>query len=192
MATAETVKLHIAGIGHVFYAPVDEAPLDVTAFKFLDETTYGAWTWLGDTSSENLIEFETDGGDTTYKRTWDRLKTGVVREDETISATINSVNASQETFNLGFAGHTYDEVTQSYTVSGTGQSSEHAIMVVTEDGKNNAGLYLPNTDIKGSFPTFDLEEYMEIPLSVAILSSPSTGNLWQWFEPREYVATPAD
>lgn len=191
MASADTVKLHIAGIGHVFYNDVDADPLDPTAFKFLDETTYGTWTWLGDTSSENLIEFETDGGDTSYKRTWDRLKTGVVREDETISATINSVNASAETFNLGFANHTYDEVSQSYTVDSSGRSSAKAIQVVTEDGANIASLYLPNTDIKGSFPTFDLEEYMEIPLSVAVLSSPGTGALWQWFEPRPYVAAPA-
>lgn len=191
MATAETVKLHIAGIGHVFYADIDTPALDVTAFKFLDESTYGTWTWLGDTSSENMVEFETDGGDITYKRTWDRLKTGAVREDETISATINSVNASAETFNLGFAGHTYDEVTQSYTVAGNSSSSAKALLIVTEDGAQNAALYLPNTDIKGSFPTFDLEEYMEIPLSVAILSSPSTGNLWQWFEPRPYVAAVA-
>ncbi|PWH05194.1 hypothetical protein DEO23_14025 [Brachybacterium endophyticum] len=191
MATADTVKLHIAGIGHVFYNDVDADPLDPTTFKFLDESTYGDWIWLGDTSSENLIEFETDGGDTTYKRTWDRLKTGVVREDETISATINSVNASAETFNLGFAGHTYDEASQSYTVDSSGRSTGKALQIVTEDGSNIAGLYLPNTDIKGSFPTFDLEEYMEIPLSVAILSSPGTGALWQWFEPRPYAVAPA-
>lgn len=188
MASTDTVKLHIAGIGHVFYADVDSAAMPVENFKFLDETTYGDWTWLGDTSSENLVEFEVDGGDTTYKRTWDRLKTGVVREDETVSATINSVNVSAEAFNLGFSDHVYDAATKSYTVNSASGSSEKALMIVMEDGKNLAGLRLPNTDIKGSFPTFDLEEYTEIPLSVAVLSSPTNGALWQWFEPREYVA----
>lgn len=190
MASPDTVKLHIAGIGHVFYADVDAEPINPTNFKFLDETTYGDWTWLGDTSSENLIEFEVEGGDPTFKRTWDRLNTGVTREAETISATINSVNASRETFNLGFAGHVYDETTQSYRVSSSSASTTHAIQIVTEDGSNVAALYLPNTDIKGSFPTFDLEEYMEIPLAVSVLSSPTNGDLWQWFEPRPYEAAP--
>ena len=30
MATAETVKLHIAGIGHVFFNDVDAEPIDPT------------------------------------------------------------------------------------------------------------------------------------------------------------------
>lgn len=191
MATAETVKLHIAGIGHVFFNDVDADPIDPTQFKFLDESTYGDWTWLGDTSSENLIEFEADGGDTTYKRTWDRLRTSVVREAETISMTINSVNASRETFNLGFADHVYDEDAGSFEVSGSGKSTSKSIQVVTEDGSNVASLYLPNVDVTGSFPSFNLEEYMEFPLSGALLNSPTTGKLWRWFEPRPFVAAPA-
>ena len=190
MATAETVKLHIAGIGHVFFNDVDAEPIDPTQFKFLDEATYGTWTWLGDTSSENLIEFEADGGDTTYKRTWDRLRTSVTREAETISMTINSVNASAETFNLGFADHVYDEAADSFEVTGSGKSSSKAIQVVTEDGNNVASLYLPNVDVTGSFPSFNLEEYMEFPLGGAILNSPTTGALWKWFAPRPFVAAP--
>lgn len=188
MATAETVKLHIAGIGHVFFNDVGADPIDPTQFKFLDESTYSTWTWLGDTSSENLIEFEADGGDTNYKRTWDRLRTSVVREAETISMTINSVNASQETFNLGFADHVYDEAAGSFEVSGSGKSTAKAIQIVTEDGNNVASLYLPNVDVTGSFPSFNLEEYMEFPLSGALLNSPTTGSLWRWFEPRPYAA----
>lgn len=188
MATAETVKLHIAGIGHVFFNDVDAEPIDPTQFKFLDESTYGTSTWLGDTSSENLIEFEADGGDTTYKRTWDRLRTGVVRESETIAMTINSVNASRETFNLGFADHVYDEASGSFEVSGSGKSTSKSIQVITEDGSNIASLYLPNVDVTGSFPSFNLEEYMEFPLSGALLNSPTNGTLWRWFEPRPHAA----
>lgn len=191
MATTDTVKLHIAGIGHVFYNDVDAAPLNPTNFKFGDETTYDSWTWLGDTSSENMIEFEVDGGDTTFKRTWDRLNTGVTRESESISTTINSVNVSQEAFNLGFADHVYDETEMSYEVGAAGGTVSKSLQIITEDGKNIAALYLPNVDITGSFPTFNLEEYMEIPLSGSVLSSPSTGKLWKWYEPRPFVAAPA-
>lgn len=189
MADLETAsdKLMIPGIGHVFYADVDTAALNVTQFKFGTESTYGEWTWLGDTSSENLIEFESDGGDVTYKRTWDRLKTGVVREDETITATINSVSIAREVFELAFPGGEYDEATQSYSVA-SGGSSQKALMVVMEDGQNVAAFRFPNTDIKGSLPTLDLEEYMELPLSAAILGSPTTQKFVQIFEPRTYAA----
>lgn len=188
MATLADSRFIIPGIGHVFYGPVDTPALDLDAFVFGDETTYGEWTWLGDTSSENLIEFETDGGDITYKRTWDRTKVRAVREDETINATINSVNITRDTFELAFKGGTYNEATKSYTVKTTGGSAQNALMVVMEDGGDAAGFRFPNTDIKGSFPSLDLEEFMEIPLSVAILGSiADPGDLWEIFEPRPYA-----
>lgn len=187
MATLADSKLVIPGKGHVFYAPVGtEAPV-LDNFVFGDETTYGDFVWLGDTSSENTIEFETDGGDVTYKRSWDRTQIRAVREDETINATVNSLNISQETFELAFKGGTYDPATKSYKVRGGGGSAQHALLVVIEDGSDISGFRFPNTDIKGSFPSLDIEEFMEIPLGVAILTDVDM-TLWEIFEPRPYVA----
>ena len=67
--------------------------------------------------------------------------------------------------------------------SGSG-SDEGALFVVVEDGDLVGGMYLPSTDTKGSFPTFSIEEFPELPLSVAVLSDPEAGDLWTWFEPR--------
>ena len=194
MATLQSVKLHIAGHGHVFYADVDEAPMNVTQFQFGVHATYGGWVWLGDTSSENLVAFESEGGDTTFKRTWDRSNVRAVSEDESITMTINSVNVSKESFDLGFAGHDYDAATGSYGVGTSSGTTQKAIMVVMSDGTVNAALYTPNVDLKGSFPQFDLEEFTEIPLTGAVLGSltqttPGAGQLaWRWFEPREFTA----
>lgn len=69
MATKDTVRLFIPGVGHVFHAPVDTLEMDLDTFNFLDESTWGEWTWLGDVSQENLIEFETDGGEAEQKHT---------------------------------------------------------------------------------------------------------------------------
>ena len=74
MASLADSKIQIAGIGHVYTAAPDTAAPDLYNYKFGDGTTLEAsgWTWLGDTSSENLVEVESDGGDFTAKRTWDR------------------------------------------------------------------------------------------------------------------------
>lgn len=191
MATAADVKLHIAGIGHVYYAPVDTEPFDLSKFKFLDESTHTGWTWLGDTSSENLLEIETDGGGTQYKRTWDRPNVRAVRESESVSATINSVNVSSETFMLGFEGYEYDEQLKAYKIGANVGSSQKALLVVMEDGSHIAGMYFPNTDIKGSFPTISLEDFTEIALSVAVLNSTKTNEGWYWMEPREKTTAEA-
>lgn len=86
----------IAGRGHVYTADVDAPTPDVTSYKFnggADITVdTKKFTWLGDTSSENMIEFETDGGDVNVKRTWDREAVRGVKESVTNTLTIQSVN----------------------------------------------------------------------------------------------------
>ena len=184
MATTSDVKLQIAGIGHVYRAPVGTKPFSLANYKFNGGAAQGGWSWIGDTSSENMIEFEVDGGDITQKRTWDRLNVRAIREPESISATVNKVNASAKDIQFGFPGGTYDAATGSYTVKSGAGSDEGALFVVVEDGDLVGGMYLPNTDTKGSFPTFSIEEFTEFPLSVAVLSDPELGDLWTWFEPR--------
>ncbi|UQN30655.1 hypothetical protein [Brachybacterium kimchii] len=175
---------HIAGIGHVFYNDVDADPIDLAAFDFSKPATFGDWTWLGDTSSENLIEFDKDGGDVTNKRTWDRLNTGVSREPTSRSCVINAVNTSRDTFALGFSDYEYDEETDSYAVGSSLVAAEKAIQIISEEGALVASLYLYKTSIIGDLPTFDLEEYMEWPLNVALLDSPTKAKQFRWFPPR--------
>lgn len=197
MATLTDTKPTIAAIGHVYIGPVDTPPPSLDNYVFDPSEDFGGFTWLGDSSAENLIEFETDGGDVTYKHTWDRPNVRAVRENESISATINSVNAGKETFLAGFGGSVRDEATKSTKVGVSSTSVPQAIFVVMEDGQDVAGMYLPNTDVKGSFPTFSREEFTEIPLNVAVLGSNTqtagaSGPLaWQWFEPRAKVTAGA-
>ena len=163
MATTSDVKLQIAGIGHVYRAPVGTAPFSLDGYQFNGGAAQGDWSWIGDTSSENMIEFEVDGGDITQKRTWDRVNVRAIREPESISATVNKVNASAKDIQFGFPGGTYDAATGSYTVKSGAGSDEGALFVVVEDGDLVGGMYLPSTDTKGSFPTFSIEEFTEFP-----------------------------
>ena len=199
MATLSDTKLQIAGIGHVYTAPVDTAPIDYSKFTFNPTSTLagvtattgpytgykaGSWTWLGDTSAENLIEFETDGGDPTTKRSWDRQNLRVIREAQTVSGTVNSINASGKDMALAFPGGTYDAATSSFTPSGSGESAQIAMLVVVEDGNEVGGIVFPSVDMQGRLPTFSLEEFTEFPLPFNVLNSPTTGKPWHWFAPR--------
>lgn len=196
MATLSTAKLHIAGKGHVFTAPVDTSPMTLDGFDFVTAAngSTGGWEWLGDTSAESMVEFNSEGGDTTSKRTWDRENVRVVREGETISATINSVNVGEETFKVAFGGAQVGS-DGSIKVGTNVRAKDRAIMIVMEDDSGVAGMYLPNTSLRGRFPSFSTEEFTTIPIDVTVLGSQTqsageSGPLaWQWFPNAEAEAT---
>ena len=189
MAALSDVKLQIAGFGYVFEAPVDTEPFDLSQFEFGQASTYGEWNWIGDTSSDNMIEFSSEGGESESKRTWARLDVRTLTSPEAISATINSVNLHNETFKLAFPNaRTNGNRTD---IGSTGGASSRALMIVSQDPDTGSysALWFPNTSIKGSFPSLSLEEFTEIPLTVNVLSSlehtvPGGGFVkWSFVEP---------
>lgn len=197
MATLEKadVSLQIAGIMHVFYADVDTAPLNLDNFVFADPKTHGSWVWLGDVSSENVIEVDTDGGEQTEKRTHDRTGVRTATEDVKYTMTINSVALNEDTFKLGF-GATYNASRKSYIVTANPSASSKALLLVVEDTTGTGGLllsgfYLPRTSITGSFPKVDIENFTEVPLSAVLqpsLTQTSNGQpvRFEVLEPRKY------
>ena len=156
MAALSDVKLQIAGFGYVFEAPVDTEPFDLSAFEFGNDSTYGEWTWIGDTSAENMVEFSTDGGESESKRTWARLDVRALTSPESISATINSVNLHNETFKLAFPNaKTNGNRTD---IGSTGGASTRALLIVMQDPDTGSysALWFPHTTIKGSSPPLSL------------------------------------
>lgn len=178
-------SLKIPGIGHIHIAPVGTPSLDLDNYVFTDQATHGAWDWLGDSSSENLLEFETDGGDITTLRTWDRLNVRSVREPSSVTATVNMVSLHQETMKLAFPSGNYDAPNRRFTVPSDAGSSERAVTIVIEDGSTIAAIELPNVDIAGQFPAFEgLDQFIELPLSMSVLSDPVSGALWHIHDSR--------
>ena len=188
MATFEDVTLHIPARGHIFHNDVDADAFNFTTFNFNDPATWGTWTWLGDHSIENLPEFETEGGGATFKHTWDRPNQRATREAKSITATLNSVNINRETMELGFPGGTFDVGTDSYGVPSAEVTGKRSILIATEDGSDVSGIQFYNTEIAGSFPLYNNEEFLEIPLSLTILNSPTLNSPWRIFFPRPYAA----
>lgn len=162
--------LQIAGIAHVYQADVDTKAMDIDDYNFKNGAPVGEWHWIGDVSAENVLEVSSDGGDVSFKRTHDRFKVRTIHEDENITLTINALNISAETFNLGWTGVTTDS--SGMIKIGTNASAvPKAIFIVIEDEEGTGGIYFPNTSIKGSFPTLDLENFTEIPLTCSVLGS---------------------
>lgn len=188
MANLADSRLHIPARGHIFHNDIDAEAFDLSAFRFETPSTWGTWTWLGDHSIENLPDFETEGGDATFKHTWDRANQRTTRESKSVKATFNSVNIGRETMELGFPGGDYDLTTDSYGVPSAEITGKRSILVVTEDGSDISGVQFYNTEISGSFPVYDAEEFLEIPLDVTILNSPTLNKPWRIFFPRPYAA----
>lgn len=191
MATLGDVKLHIPARGHLFHHDVDSPAFDLTAFRFDDPTTWGSWTWLGDLSVENLPEWETEGGEATFKHTWDRENQRTTRTPKSVSGTFNSVNIARETLELGFPGGTYNATTDSYGAPASELTAKRSLLLVTEDGTDISGIQFFDTEVSGSFPLYDNEEFLEIPLSVTVLTSKTLNKPWEIFFPRPYAAPAA-
>ena len=167
-------EIQIAGMGHVYVGDVDAPAPDLWAYKFGDGTTLDAqgWKWIRDTSSENLIEFETDGGDATTKDTWDRKNARSTRATKTTNVTINSVSFSDETIQAAFPGSTYVEETDGYDLVLSG-STDRAVLIVIEEGQLVSGILLRKVNLSGDMPTLDKENFTEIKMKGVILTPPS-------------------
>lgn len=177
MASTTDVSLVIAGIGHVYYgAPDTPVPANgLFDYAFGDGTTLekDSWTWMGDTSSENKMELSTDGGDSTTKRTWDRVNVRETKAAKTTTLSLNSVSISNDTIQVAFPGATYDPDLQMWSLPDDG-AAERAILVVVVDGLRVSGYYFPRVNLSGDFPTVDTENFSEIKISGTILA-PASG-----------------
>ena len=176
-------KLFYTGFTHIFIAdPNTEAP-DLTKFKFGTPSTYGTWTWIGDTDEEEPFSVESDGGEIEYLRTADRVKARSKRSDVTVTGTIKALSIDRTVFELAFAGGPYDAAKKSFKVKGQTQDANKAVLAVFEDGKNVAAIRLPNTNVAGKYPEFGIEKFATTELNLGILPG-SDATLAEFFEPR--------
>lgn len=185
MANLGNSKIQIAGKGHVYYGINDTEAPNLDGYVFGDGTTLEAsgWTWLGDTSSENLIEFDSDGGDTSTKRTWDRQGVRSTREDVTNKVTINAVNLGEDVMRVAFPGSTYDPAQRAWDIE-LDASSERAILVVVEDGRIVSGYLFRRVSLAGNMPALSLDKFTEVKIAGTLLSPASGKKRVQLLEPR--------
>lgn len=166
----------VANIGHIYYAPVGTEIPDLSTFTF-DGKDWSGWKWLGDTSAENLPEFEEDDDDDSTKRTWDRLNT---RSNGKITGTINGVAITREFMEATKSGGISDAA--GYTTTNRTSSKSWAVLIVVEDGAYVTGLAFFVATLKSGLPAHDLENYTEVPVNV-VAQYDSEGRIYKVLYP---------
>lgn len=177
--------LQIAGRGHVYIAEPDTLVPDLGGYQFADGTTLegSGWYWLGDTSAENVVSFESDGGETNNLHTWDRENVDATREATTSTVTINSVALTATTVELAFYGSTFDARTGGYDLN-LGGTVEKAALIVIEDAGGVSAILIRRATFGGTMPTLDRENFTEVPITGTILTPVSGRASVHWIPRR--------
>lgn len=186
-----TEDLTLTDVGHILLAPLDSEFPDLSKFVFGQESTYGAFKWFGDTSAENLPEFEVEGGEVTSRRTYDRKGQRNQRADRTYTGTFNAVVRNKEFFEATVGGGEWDAAKKAFITKSDSYAKEWMMLIVEEDGEWISGLGLYKVSLLSGFAKTDLENFKEVPVSVAI-SADSKNRIKADFEPRKKapVVTP--
>lgn len=171
-------NMTIGALGHIYIAPVGTPQPNLDNYHF-DGEDLGAWKWIGDTSSDNLPEFEEDNDKDSAKRTWDRKN---ARSGAKVTGTITSVAPSKALFEMLTAGGIREE--DGYVTTSTTTTTQWAIIIVVEDGAMLTGLiiYAGEMSISG-LPKWDLENYNSIAIKVTA-ERDSRGRLHKILYPR--------
>lgn len=172
---AENVTIQQADAGmqmpntaHIMLAPLGSEWPNLREFEFGNPSTYGDFIWFGDSSSENLPEFEVDGGDSTSIRTADRKNTGLVIEDSTLTGTFTQVSRNPAFFELTQSHQDYDQATNSVDIYADSSPREWMMLIVEEDATHVAGLGLYSVTVLSGIGSYSLEYYKETPVKVAV------------------------
>lgn len=183
MATVDESQktIQIAGTGHVYVAEPDTLLPDLGGYQFGDGTTLegSGWFWLGDTSAENVVSFESDGGDTTTLDTWDRAGVDSTREALTTKVTINSVAMTATTVEVAFSGSVKDDTTGGYDLN-IGGTVEKAILIIVEDAQGVSAIQLRRVTTGGTLPTLARDQFTEVPITGTLLAPVSGKTMVHW------------
>lgn len=172
--SVDATTLVIPGHGTVFHAPVNTKP-PATPLEAFDLQTDGPSPWvnLGHTSKQNTIAFTKEGGE---KESIDTFLADAVRTTSssvTWGVTIAALQFDEDTLDLAFNGE-FDTTTGGYTVA-TPAPLSAALFLYFQDTTGSVGFWIPNTEVSlGDAPSVDVAQFLELPLSVSILSASST------------------
>ena len=169
--SVDATTLVIPGHGTVFHAPVNTVPpaSPLEAFNLQDDGP-SPWKNLGHTSKQNTIAFTKEGGE---KESIDTFLADAVRtttSSVTWGVTVAALQFDGATLDLAFNGE-FDPATGGYTVA-TPKPLSTALFLYFQDSTGSVGFWIPNTEVSlGDAPSVDTAQFLELPLSVSILSA---------------------
>lgn len=167
----------IPGFGTVLVAPPN-TPLPtagITAFTRETENLDG-WENLGHTSRENTISLSVDGGDATTKGSW--LRSGLMTQyAETVwSVAGSSIQTDKATVQRIYNGWATADG-KGTVVGQSKKATDLAMIILADDDTGKLAFYMPKVAFTfGDAPSFDVENFFELPFAATLLS-PKSGVL---------------
>ncbi|MBN6777433.1 hypothetical protein JRG19_02565 [Pseudoclavibacter alba] len=174
----------IPGRGTVFVAAPDTVFPDYKTIKPEDPTTYTGWECLGHTSRENTVELTVDGGEAETKGSWWSPNLRTTRTPRVFGGSVKSLQMDQTTLELAFPGGRVEN--GAFIVPSNAGDVEKAIFILSEDqtgDRMGIGIYRASLSLADA-PTFDVENFFEVPLGWQTLDSTKhPGDAQAWFHP---------
>ena len=171
MALIDTATL-VPDSGNFFLAVVGSAlPANLAA-------PAAPWGNIGHTSVENMLGFESEGGETTILSTLQNkaLRTKRANVTDTLSLTLQQFDRASLKLYFGDNASDGDYVTGTtgrkwLRISGTPTPTTTALLIVFVDGENLFALHIPKCEIlRGDAPDFgDGENLAGLPLKITPL-----------------------
>ena len=162
------------GVGHIFTNTTLGAKWTLAQLNtYASAGTIPAdWNDIGHTDLDTILAFQTDGGDTTTKGSWQNpsLKT-VVTTQAVDSLVFNAEQILDDDVLTMFHGGGDNSTTAGeFAWPDVASAQERAFMLVMLDGTEPLGLAVPKASIlRSDAPSFDPADFVKLPLKVTIL-----------------------
>ncbi|UQI46718.1 hypothetical protein M1P56_21375 [Streptomyces sp. HU2014] len=131
------------------------------------------WESIGHTSRDDLPEFSRDGDDAEVKGSWQSAKLRQMSPVVTYSVTLQSIQASAETYQLYFgAGPGAVQADKSFRIPATPVPQVKSLLVVLVDGARFLPLWHPRVSLMGSDAvSLAVDDFVKFPIKGTFLSS---------------------
>jgi len=152
----------VIGSGNYFLAPVGTAyPVDFDAIGV-------AWDNIGHTSIEDIMGFESDGGEATVLGTLQNpsLRTSYSKRTESFTLTLQQFD--EDSLKLYFGSNSEMDASDWLAVPGSPAPTQTAFLAVYVDGDNTFAIWAPKAEVlRGDDMSFaDTESLAGLPIKV--------------------------
>jgi hypothetical protein len=164
MAFSSDSSFVIPKKGIILYADPDTEPVDFEGFDPLVPATYSGWKLI-DTSIENQVKIEYDGGEAEIKGTWWDASKRSVTTPRTTSFTINLVQLDLTAMELAYPGSDFSVMKKMVAIKPDAGSHDRAVQIISIDGDYRMSLYFGKSAVTaGEGPEFDKENFYEVQI----------------------------
>jgi len=162
------------GVGHIFTNTTLGAKWTLAQLNTYASagTTPADWNDIGHTDLDTILAFQTDGGDTTTKGSWQNPSLKTVVTTQAVDSLV--FNAEQilddDVLTMYHGGGDNSTTAGEFAWPDVASAQERAFMLVMLDGTEPLGLAVPKASIlRSDAPSFDPADFVKLPLKVTIL-----------------------